>query len=61
MFMSKKSTDDARANSNYQTAMTPERLKAMKEALKVAAQIRQDLEGRSHSNSTELIAEDRQR
>lgn len=59
--MSKKSTDDERANSNYQTAMTPERLKAMKEALKVAAQIRQDLEGRSHSNSTELIAEDRRR
>jgi hypothetical protein len=61
MFMSKKSTDETHSNSNHQTMMTPERLKAMQECLKVAAQIRQELEGRTHSNSTELGAEDRQR
>lgn len=59
--MSKESTDETRAKSNHQTAMTPERLKAMQECLKVAAQIRQELEGRAHSDSTELVAEDRQR
>lgn len=58
--MSKKSTDDARANSNHKTVMTPERVKAMKQCLKVAAQIRQELDGRAHSNSTDLTAEDRQ-
>lgn len=59
--MSKKSTDETRANSNHQTAITPERFKAIQESLKVAAQIRQELEGRTHSNSTELAGEDRQR
>jgi hypothetical protein len=59
--MSKKSIDSARSDSNHQTAMTPERRKAMKECLKVAAQIRQELTGRKHSNSTELVAEDRHR
>lgn len=58
--MSNKSTNGARVNSNRQTAMTPERIKAMKECLKVAMQIRQDLEDRVHSNSTELVAEDRE-
>jgi hypothetical protein len=61
MFMSKKSTDDARANSNQQTMTTPERYKAMQDCLNIAAQIRQELEGRTHSDSTELGAEDRQR
>jgi hypothetical protein len=37
------------------------RLFAKEEYLKVAAQIRQDLEGRKHSDSTEAIAEDRKR
>ena len=37
------------------------RLFAKKEYLKVAAQIRQDLEGRKHSDSTEAVAEDRKR
>jgi hypothetical protein len=38
-----------------------ERCKAMEEALKVAAQIRQELSRRKHSDSTELLAEDRKR
>ena len=59
--MSKKFPNHARANSNQQTTMTPERLKAMKECLTAAAQIRRELEGRTHSNSTEMVAEDRQR
>jgi hypothetical protein len=59
--MSRKSADRAHANSNHKAMMTPERLKKMKECLKVAAQIRQELEGRTHSNSTELVAEDRRR
>lgn len=59
--MSKKSADETRNNSNHQTTMTPERLKVMQECLKVAAQIRQELEGRAHSDSTVLGAEDRQR
>ncbi len=59
--MSKESTDETRSNSNHQTMMTPERLKAMQESLRVAAQIRQELEGRTHSDSTGLGTEDRQR
>jgi hypothetical protein len=59
--MSKESTDETRNNSNHQMGMTPECLKVMQECLKVAAQIRQELEGRAHSDSTELGAEDRQR
>ena len=58
--MSKKSIDQTQNAANRQTTAT-ERLKAMQECLKVAAQIRQELEGRKHSNSTELISEDRQR
>ena len=34
-------------------------MKAMKESLKVAATIRRGLEGRRHSYSTQLVAEDR--
>lgn len=59
--MSKKSTGDTRADSHHKTMMPPERLKAMKECLKVAAQIRQKLAGREHTDSTELGAEDRGR
>ena len=33
----------------------------MKECLRKAEEIRRGLEGRKHSNSTELIAEDRKR
>jgi len=58
--MSKKSIDRARDTPNYQVTAS-ERRKAMQECLKVAAQIRQELEGRKHSDSTELISEDRQR
>jgi CHASE3 domain sensor protein len=36
-------------------------IKSMKEALKAAEQIRLQLSGRAHSDSTELVAEDRQR
>lgn len=59
--MSKKSIDKVAANSDEQTIRTPDRLKTMQECLKIAAQIRQGLDGRTHSNSTELVAEDRQR
>lgn len=58
--MLKKSANHARANSENQMTAS-ERLKAMKECLKVAAQIRQELQGRTHSNSTDLVAEDRRR
>ena len=34
-------------------------MKAMKESLKAAAEIRRRLEGRRHSDSTELVAHDR--
>lgn len=65
--MSKKSIDSARPDSNRQKELAPERRKlllkilARKQCLEVAAQIRQELTGRKHSNSTELAAEDRQR
>jgi len=59
--MSKKSTDQVQPDSTHQTEVPPERLRAMEECLKVAARIRQELEGRTHSNSTELVAEDRRR
>jgi hypothetical protein len=35
--------------------------KSLEEALKVAEQIRFQLSGRAHSDSTELVAEDRRR
>lgn len=59
--MSKESIDPLQSNPKHQKGTTLERRNAMEECLKVAAQIRQELTGRSHSNSTELAAEDRQR
>jgi hypothetical protein len=50
--MSKKTPEQARINS-HQT-MSPERIKAMKESLRVAAKIRRELTGRAHSDSTHL-------
>lgn len=44
-----------------QTAATSERARVMAEALEQAAEIRHQLEGRHHSDSTELVAEDRNR
>jgi hypothetical protein len=58
--MSKKTPEQSRINSNHQ-ASNAERIKAMKEALRVAAEIRRELAGRAHSDSTDLAAEDRQR
>jgi hypothetical protein len=58
--MSKKTPEQARINSSRQ-ASEAERIKAMKEALRVAAEIRHELAGRAHSDSTDLAAEDRQR
>ncbi|HEX8651276.1 MAG TPA: hypothetical protein VF708_10580 [Pyrinomonadaceae bacterium] len=58
--MSKKTPEQARINSSRQ-ASEAERIKAMKEALRVAAEIRRELAGRTHSDSTDLAAEDRQR
>jgi hypothetical protein len=58
--MSKKPSEQARSDSGHQITR-PERIKAMEECLKLAAQIRHELTGRTHSNSTELSAEDRQR
>ena len=57
--MSKKTPEEARINSHQR--MSPERIKAMKESLRVAAQIRHELAGRAHSDSTDLATEDRQR
>ena len=57
--MSKKTPEQERIN-NHQTTR-PERIKAMKESLRVAAKIRRELAGRAHSDSTDLAAEDRQR
>jgi hypothetical protein len=57
--MSKKTPEQTRINSHQ--ASDAERIKAMKESLRVAAQIRRELTGRAHSDSTDLAAEDRQR
>lgn len=43
-----------------QTAVTGERTKLMEKALEKAAEIRNRLEGRHHSDSTQLLREDRQ-
>ncbi len=58
--MTKKNPDQGHIDSNHQTT-NPKCIKAMKACLNVAAQIRRELEGRTHSNSTELVAEERQR
>jgi hypothetical protein len=58
--MSKKTPEQSGINSSKQTSDT-HRIKAMEEALRVAAQIRRELAGRVHSDSTDLVAEDRQR
>ena len=58
--MSKKTPKQTRINSSQQTS-AGERIKAMKEALRVAAEIRRELAGRAHSDSTDLAVEDRQR
>ena len=58
--MSKKASEQASVNSSHQMTR-PERIKAMKESLRVAAKIRRELTGRSHSDSTDLAAKDRQR
>lgn len=44
-----------------QTAAVGERTKVMEKALEKAAEIRHQLEGRHHSDSTQLVAEDRKR
>jgi len=44
-----------------QTATTREGTKVMEEALEQAAEIRHQLEGRNHSDSTQDVSEDRQR
>jgi hypothetical protein len=44
-----------------QTAGTGGGTKAMDEALERAAEIRHQLEGRSHSDRTQIVSEDRQR
>ena len=44
-----------------QTATNREGTKTLEEALEQAAEIRHSLEGRPHSDSTQLIAKDRQR
>jgi hypothetical protein len=44
-----------------QTAASSRGTTAMEDALEQAAKIRHKLEGRHHSDSTELVAEDRQR
>lgn len=44
-----------------QTAATGERAKVMAEALEKAEQIRRQLEGRDHSDSTQIVREDRER
>lgn len=54
--MSKKTPEPARINS--QQTSGAERIKAMKEALKVAAEIRRELAGRAHSDSTDLAADE---
>lgn len=47
-----------RVSSFAASSQTP---KSLKEALKAAEQIRLELAGRAHSDSTELVAEDRGR
>jgi len=42
-------------------AASGQTVKTLKEALKAAEQIRLQLAGRAHSDSTELVAEDRER
>jgi hypothetical protein len=59
--MSKNPADQTQPDSTYRTDAPPARPQPMEECLKVAAQIRQELEGRTHSNSTELVTEERQR
>lgn len=44
-----------------QTAATSERARVMAEALEQAAEIRHQLEGRHHSDSTQLVRGDRER
>ena len=44
-----------------QTAAIGERTKVMKEPLEEAEEIRHQLEGRHHSDSTQLLREDRER
>ncbi len=58
--MTKKNSDQVQIHSSHQTT-SEDRVKAMRECLKVAEQIRRQLAGREHSDSTELAAEDRQR
>jgi len=53
--MSKKPSAQMHVNSGRQMTKS-ERVKAMEECLKVAAQIRQDLTDREHSNSTDLTS-----
>lgn len=60
VYMSKKTSEQSRISPNHQKSKV-ERLKAMKEALRVAAEIRRELAGRAYSDSTDLAAEDRQR
>lgn len=51
-----KTPEPARINS--QQTSDAEHIKAMKEALRVAAEIRRELAGRAHSDSTDLAADE---
>lgn len=46
---------------NTRAIITKDRRELMKDALRRAGEIRQSLKGRKHSDSTELIAQDRKR
>ena len=47
-----------KVSSSAASSQTP---KSLEDALKIAEQIRAQLAGRAHSDSTELMAEDRER
>lgn len=51
--LNRKNEQPARAKRRGRGAR-PERIKAMKESLRVAAKIRRELAGRAHSDSTDL-------
>jgi hypothetical protein len=47
--------------SSRRAVIAKDRRELMKEALRLADEIRESLKGRKHSDSTKLIAEDRMR
>ena len=54
-------TQEHTARKISSLAASGQAVKTLKEALKAAEQIRLQLAGRAHSDSTELVAEDRER